>query len=370
MDFALDEMQTMIKDSVARWAEKEYDFEKRRKLAAESGFSEDHWRLFAEMGWLGAGLSEEDGGLGGGAEAAAILAEEFGKVLLLEPYLAVTVLAAQCLLGTGDEAARALVPEIAAGETRVALAHEEVKAMGVLSHVATTASADGAIDGVKTLVIGAPFASKLIVSARKSGDMRDESGIALYLVDVDAPGVEMRDYRLSDGQRASEITFSGAKGELIAADGFPALDRAYAHAIVILAAEAVGAMERAMWITRDYLKTRKQFGRTLNEFQSLQHRMADMLIELELARSALYRALGQLDADPAERRLILAALKVQLGKSTRFVGAQAIQLHGGIGVTEEYSIGHYFKRLILVDSQFGSSAQHQKLLAKAIQAGR
>jgi alkylation response protein AidB-like acyl-CoA dehydrogenase len=369
MDFALDEMQTMIKDSVARWAEKEYDFEKRRKLAAESGFSEDHWRLFAEMGWLGAGLSEEDGGLGGGAEEAAILAEEFGKVLLLEPYLAVAVLATQCLLGTGNDAARALVPEIAAGETRVVLAHEEVRAMGVLSHVATTASTDGAINGVKTLVIGAPFAAKLIVSARTGGDTRDTNGIALYLVDVDAPGVEKRDYRLSDGQRASEITFKGAKGELIAVDGFPALDRAYAHAIVILAAEAVGAMERAMWITRDYLKTRKQFGRTLNEFQALQHRMADILIELELARSALYKALGQLDADPAERRLVLAALKVQLGKSTRFVGAQAIQLHGGIGVTEEYSIGHYFKRLILVDSQFGTSAQHQKLLAKAIQAG-
>lgn len=370
MDFALDEMQTMIKDSVARWAEKEYDFEKRRKLAAESGFSEDHWRTFAEMGWLGAGLSEEDGGLGGGAEEAAILAEEFGKVLLLEPYMPVAVLAAQCLLGTGHDGARELVQAIASGETRPVLAHEEIKAMGVLSHVATRADADGRIEGVKTLVIGAPFAAKLIVSARTSGDTRDEKGIALYLLDIDAPGVERRDYRLSDGQRASEITFKGAKGELLAAEGFPAIDRGYAHALVILAAEAVGAMERAMWITRDYLKTRKQFGRTLNEFQALQHRMADMLVELELSRSALYRALGQLDADPAERRLTLAALKVQLGKSARFVGAQAIQLHGGIGVTEEYSIGHYFKRLTLVDNAFGSSAQHQKLLAKAIQAGR
>src|SRR5262249_47352780 len=153
----------------------------------------------------------------------------------------------------------------------------------------------------------------------------------------------------------------GARGELIAADGFPALDRAHAHAIVILAAEAVGAMERAMWITRDYIKTRKQFGKTLNEFQVLQHRMADMLVELELTRSALFKALGQLDADPAERRLALAALKVQLGKGARFVGGQAIQLHGGIGVTEEYSIGHYFKRLTFIDSAFGSSAQHQKI---------
>ena len=187
MDFALDEMQTMIKDSVARWAEKEYDFEKRRKLGNGSGFSEDHWRTFAEMGWLGAGLSEADGGLGGGPEEAAILAEEFGKVLLLEPYIAVAVLAAQCLLGTGHDGARALVQEIAAGQTRVALAHEEVRAMGVLSHVAVTASVDGRIDGIKTLVIGAPFASKLIVSARSGGLPRDESGIALYLVDIDAP---------------------------------------------------------------------------------------------------------------------------------------------------------------------------------------
>ena len=370
MDFALDEMQTMIRDSVSRWTEKEYDFERRRKLAAESGFSEDHWRTFAEMGWLGAGLSEEDGGLGGGAEEAAILAEEFGKVLLLEPYMPVAVLAAQCLLGTGHAGGRELVQAIAGGETRAVLAHEEPRAMGVLSHVATRANADGGIEGLKTLVLGAPFASKLIVSARTGGDTRDEAGIALYLIGSDAPGVARRDYRLADGTRASEISFTGAKGELLTADGFAALDRGYAHALVSLAAEAVGVMERAMWITRDYLKTRKQFGKTLNEFQALQHRMAEMLTELELSRSALYRALGQLDADPAERRLVLAALKIQLGKSTRFVGAQAIQLHGGIGVTEEYSIGHYFKRLIFIDSAFGSSAQHQKILAKAIQAGR
>ncbi len=369
MDFALDEMQTMIKDSVARWAEKEYDFETRRKLAVGNGFSEEHWRTFAEMGWLGAGLSEEDGGLGGGAEESAILAEEFGKVLLLEPYLPVAVLATQCLLGTGHAGARELVQAIAAGETRVVLAHEEVKAMGVLSHVSTSAGSDGSINGVKTLVIGAPFASKLIVSARTSGEARDQSGIALYLVAIDAPGVERKDYRLADGTRASEISFRGAKGELIAADGFAALDRGYAHALVNLAAEGVGAMERAMWITRDYIKTRKQFGRTLNEFQVLQHRMADMLTELEMTRSALYRALGQLDTDPAKRRLNLAALKVQLGKSARFVGAQAIQLHGGIGVTEEYSIGHYFKRLTFIDSVYGSGAQHLKILAKAIQAG-
>ncbi|RYD87119.1 MAG: acyl-CoA dehydrogenase, partial [Sphingomonadales bacterium] len=197
---------------------------------------------------------------------------------------------------------------------------------------------------------------------------RDESGIALYLVDSDAPGVERRDYRLADGARASEISFKGAKGEPLAADGFAAIDRAYAHALVILSAEAVGAMDRALWITRDYLKTRKQFGKTLNEFQVLQHRMADMLTELELARSGMFRALGQLDAPAAERRRAVSACKIQIGKAARFVGAQAIQLHGGIGVTEEYSIGHYFKRLVFIESAFGSTARHTKILAEAIRA--
>ncbi len=368
MDFALDEMQTMIKDSVARWAEKEYDFETRRKLAESSGFSEGHWQTFVEMGWLAASLDEEHGGLGGSAEEAAILMEEFGKVLLLEPFLAVGVLAIQTLLGVGSDRASELITSIVGGEARIVLAHEEPKAAGHVAHVETSADAGGRIGGTKTLVLGGPFASHLIVSARTGGDKRDEAGIALYLIEAGAPGVSRHDYRLADGTRASEIRFDGATGELLSADGFAAIDRGYAHAIVMLSAEAVGVMDRALWTTRDYLKTRKQFGKYLADFQVLQHRMADMLTELELARSAVFRALGRLDAPQAERQRAVSACKVQIGKATRFVGAQAIQLHGGIGVTEEYMIGHYFKRLTFIDSAFGSGARHTKILAEAIRA--
>ncbi len=362
MEFELDEMQAMLRDSAARWAEKHYAFDARRKLAVDAGLAEANWATFAEMGWLGAGLSEEQGGYGGGAAETAILMEEFGKVLLLEPFLPVAVLAAQALIGVGDERASALVGEIVSGESRIVLAHEEPKALGRLDHVEMLADADGAITGLKTLVLGAPFASKLIVSARSGGV------IGLYLVDADAPGVERRDYRLADGSRASEIRFSGARAEQITADGRSAIERAYAYGITMLCAEAVGAMDRALWLTRDYLKTRKQFGKYLGEFQVLQHRMADMLIELELARSALFRALAALEGPADERDHAVSACKVQIGKAGRVVGGQAIQLHGGIGVTEEFAIGHYFKRLSFIDNAFGSTARHVRLMAGRIQA--
>jgi alkylation response protein AidB-like acyl-CoA dehydrogenase len=367
MDFELDETQTLLRDSVVRWAEREYGFEARRALAAAGGFSEAHWRAFVDMGWLGAAVAEDLGGLGGSAIETAILMEEFGKVLLLEPFLPVGVLAVQTLLGVGGERARDLVRSVVTGEARLVLAHEEVKAAGVLAHVETAAGSDGRIDGVKTLVLGGPFASRLLVSARTGGGAREAGGIALYLVDPADPSVERRDYRLADGTRASEFRFAGAKGELLAAEGFAAIDRGHAHAVAMLCAEAVGAMDRALWTTRDYLKTRKQFGRFLGDFQVLQHRMAEMLIELELARSVVFRVLAHLDAPPPDRARAVSACKIQIGKSARFVGGQAIQLHGGIGVTEDCAIGHYFKRLTFIDNAFGSTAHHRRILAQALQ---
>lgn len=373
MNFELDEMQTMLKDSVARYLEKNYDFETRRRLVHDQGgFSDAHWSTFVAMGWLGASLSEEQGGHGGGAVEAAIIMEEFGRVMVIEPFLAVGVLAAQTLAGIGGDVAIGLIRAIVAGDSRVVLAHGEAAARGGIAHVATTAARDGEgwrIHGAKALVLGAPFADRFLVSARTSGAVGDAHGISLFLVPADAEGLTILPFRLADGTRAAELVlenvWAGADAILGEIDGaWQALDRAHAHAIVAVCAEAVGAMDHALWLTRDYIRTRKQFGVPIGSFQALQHRMADMLIELELCRSTLYRALANIDADPGTRAHAASVAKVQMGKSAKFVGGQAIQLHGGIGVTEEYAIGHYFKRLTLLDNLFGPVQAHLSVIAE------
>lgn len=377
MNFELDEMQVMLKDSVARFIEKEYDFEQRRKLVHDGGgFSNDHWATFAELGWLGAFLAEEEGGYGGGAVEAAIIMEEFGRALVVEPFLSLAILVTQTLVGSGDPRSLDLVQALVAGESHIALAHSEPQARGRIEHVVTRAEAIGdgwRLSGRKSLVIGAPFADRLLVSARTSGNDSDREGISLFLMPADLPGVERIDVRLADGSRASEILFD--KVNLTAdavlgviGEGYAALDRGHAHAIIGLCAEAVGAMDGALWMTRDYLQTREQFGKPLGSFQSLQHRMAEMLIELELSRSILYRALAHIDASPEDRAHAMAVAKVQVSKSLKFVGGQAIQLHGGIGVTEEYKVGHYFKRLTFLDNLFGQSQLHLDRMAERYKA--
>lgn len=374
MNFELDEMQTMLKDSIARFLEKEYDFDGRRKLVHEQGgFSEANWNIFAEMGWLGASLPEELGGLGGSAIEAAILMEEFGHAMVVEPFLAIGILAAQTLIGAGGDTAHALVRSIAAGERRIVLAHGEAAARGRIAHVGTAATAtnDGyLLNGAKTLVIGAPFADSFIVSARTSGANADQDGISLFLVPIDTPGLNVHAFRLANGMRAAELTFSNvtvSSAAMIGAigGGFAALDRGLAHATLAACSEALGAMDRALWLTRDYVQTRKQFGQTIGSFQSIQHRMADMLIEVELSRSVIFRALAHIDAEPKIRAHAVSIAKVQIGKSAKFVGGQAIQLHGGIGVTEEYIIGHYFKHLTFLDNLFGTVELHLQNIAKA-----
>jgi len=375
MEFEYNEVQAMLKDSIAKYLEKEYEIDKRRKLIHEGGgFSEAHWNNFVEMGWLGASLSEEEGGYGGNAIEAAIILEEFGKVLVVEPFLAVGVQAMQTLLGIGNETSQVLVQEIISGDKRIVLAHSEPQARGAVDYVETTAeSIDGGfrLQGTKSLVLGGPFAQQFIVSARTSGQAKDQDGITLFLLDANAAGITKRDFRLADGSRASELTLDNVEvapehvlGEV--GNGYAALDRGWAHTIVGLCAEAVGAMDRALWITRDYLKTRKQFGQAIGNFQALQHRMADMLIELELSRSVLFRALAHLDADPVARAHAVSIAKIQIGKSAKFVGGNAIQLHGGIGVTEEYSIGQFFKRLTFIDNAFGTVQYHLKRVSETL----
>ena len=376
MNFELDEVQSLLKNSVAHWTAKNYGFEARSKLVNEGGgFSEAHWSAFVEFGWLGASLAEEDGGYGGGPIEAAIIMEEFGKVLVTEPFFAVGVLAAQTLIGMGGEASISLVHAMQAGETRAVLAHAEAAARGDVGCVSSTARRTGAgwsINGTKAMVWGAPFADQFIVSARSFGATRDRQGISLFLVPADAAGLSRRNARLSDGSRAAALSFTDVsipQDALLGTEGgaFDALARGQAHGIVALCAEAVGAMDRVLWMTRDYLLMRKQFKQPIGNFQALQHRMADMLIELELSRSVLYRALSRLGSPVDERDHAVSLAKVQIGKAAKFVGGQAIQLHGGIGVTEECAVGHYFRRLTLIDNSFGSVQWHLQRIAAHFQ---
>lgn len=365
MHFSLTDEQTALKDSVQRFCERDYDFEHRRALLrGDDGFSRAHWATFAELGWLGAGLSEEDFGYGGGAIETAIMQEAFGRVLVVEPYLSCAVIAARAVAAVADAAQKeALLSAIVAGETLAALAHNEVQMRGDDADVTTTATPDGAgwrLNGRKSFILGGPSADVLLVSARTG------AGISLFQVAAEAPGVERIAYHAVDGRRVADIVLSDAEGALLGQvdAALPGIELAIDHGVVGLLAECVGAMDAALWLTRDYLKTRRQFGTTLNTFQVLQHRMADMLVETELARSMLLRAVACLsDADPASRRAGVSAAKVQITEAAVKVTAEAIQLHGGIGVTEEYIVGHLYKRAVLARGLFGSTDIHLERFA-------
>ena len=370
MNFALTPEQQALKDSVRRFCEREYGFEARMGLLrSPEGWSRKAWGTFAELGWLGAGLAEARGGYGGGAVENALILEELGRSLVLEPFLACAVGAAQVLAALPpSDAVDTLLAEIVAGETIAVLAHGETD-----SQIATRADRDGPgwrLNGAKSFVLAGPAAGALLVSARTSGDDADREGISLFRLDPGLAGVERHDYRAVDGRRVADFSFTDVvlpPEALLSPDGgaIEAIELALDHLVVGLCAEALGAMDAALWLTRDYLKTRKQFGVTLNTFQALQHRMADMLVETELARSMLLRALAALaDPDPSERRKGVSAAKVQIGEAGYFVGGQAVQLHGGIGVTEEYAAAHYFKRLTLVRGLFGATDVHLARFAR------
>ena len=374
MDFALSEEQTLLRNSVERLFADQYAFDARKRYAQEpGGFSRTLWHHYAELGLLGLPFAEEDGGLAGGSVETMIVMEAIGRALALEPYLATVVLGGGLLrLGGAEALRRELIPQIAAGDLILAVAHSERQARYDLADVATTARRDGAghvLDGAKTLVLHGDSAKSFVVSARVGGGQREQNGIALFIVDAASSGVATRGYDTVDGQRAAEVTLSGVRVGADAVIGdpggaFPLIEKIADAAMAALAAEAVGAMAAMHELTVDYLKTRKQFGVTIGSFQALQHRAADMLVALEQARSmALLATVMADEKDVRERRPAISAAKVQIGRSGRLVGQQAIQLHGGIGMTMEAKVGHYFKRVTTIDTMFGDADYHLGLLA-------
>jgi pimeloyl-CoA dehydrogenase small subunit len=369
MDFDLSEEQQLLKDSIGSFLADTYDFESRRKIAVQpGGYSRDVWAKFAELGLLGLPFAEEDGGFGGGPVETMLVAECFGKYLVLEPYLATIVLGGGVLKRAGSPAQKAEhIAAIGEGSRTFALATTERHSRYDLFDVTTTAKKDGdgyVLDGEKAVVVSGGTADYLIVSARTGGQRRDKAGIGLFIVKGDASGVSRRDSVTQDGTHAAEVTLSGVKVGADAVVGDPAgglavLESVADEAIAALCAEAVGAMSELTDLTVDYLKQRKQFGINIGSFQSLQHRAAEMFVALEQARSmAMFAAMTASTENVTERRALASAAKVQIGRSARFIGQQAIQLHGGIGMTMEYKAGHYFKRLTMIDTLFGDADHH------------
>jgi pimeloyl-CoA dehydrogenase small subunit len=375
MDFDLSEDQTLLQDSVRRLLADRYGFEQRKAyMASEQGWSREVWAQYAELGLLGLPFSEEEGGFGGGPEEVLIVAEQMGRAITLEPWLATVVVGGGFLRHGAEAALRGeMVPKVAGGEMLLAFAHTERQSRHDLHDVATTARKDGSgwvLDGRKGMVIHGDSADRLVVTARSAGGQRDRRGVGVFLVDARGPGVAARGFRTVDGQRAAEVELSGARAEAVLGGdpegGMPLVDRVVDEAIAALAAEAVGAMDVAHGMTVDYMKTRKQFDRPIGSFQALQHRAADMLVALEQARSmALFAALAVQGDDAELRRRQMASVKVQIGRSIRLVGQQTIQLHGGIAMTMEYAAGHYFKRLTVNDATFGDADHHVRLLTEA-----
>lgn len=373
MDLSLSPEQQLLRDTVDRLIADTYRFEQRKAyMRSPAGFSRDNWRRFAELGLLGLPFAESFGGTGGSGVEVMVVMNAFGRGLVVEPYLACVILCGGLLR---EGALRQLIAELIAGETMFAFAHSERPARYALADVATTArrAAGGfVIDGRKTLVLNGDAADKLLVSARTAGASRDAHGITLFLVDRDAKGVGIQGYPTNDGMRAAEIALDGVRvgadaivGEVDGA--LPPIAKVVDQAIAALVAEAAGIMTTLSDMTADYLKTRQQFGRPIGSFQALQHRFVEMLLASEQAKSMAYLAATAWDSDDAASRArAVSAAKVEIGRGGRFVGQQAVQLHGGIGMTDEYAVGHYFKRLTMIDALFGNADHHLARFADTI----
>jgi pimeloyl-CoA dehydrogenase small subunit len=377
MDFDLTEEQRLLRDSVERLLADHYGFDKRRSYLAEpQGWSRGLWAQYAELGLLGLPFPEDYGGFGGGPIEVMLVMEAFGRVLALEPYLATVVLGGTAMRLAGSEEQKAsMLPQIAEGELILAFAHGERQSRYDLTDVLTTAKPKGSgwvLDGAKSVVLHGDSAQRLILSARNSGERDDPDGITLFLVNAASNGVARRAYPMRDGTRAAEISLSGVEvgeedvlGEVGA--GFPVIERVVEAGIAATAAEAVGAMETMQAMTLEYLKTRQQFGRPIGQNQVLQHRATEMLMELERGRSmAMLAAMMVEEPDSAERAHNIAMAKVGVGQASKFVSQNAIQLHGGIGMTEEYAVGHYFRRCMVIEHTFGDTAHHLSRLAERV----
>lgn len=352
MDFDFSDDQEQLRDAVRKWVDKGYDFERRRALAEAGGFSRAAYTELAELGLCGLYIAEDDGGMGMGPIEGMVVMEELGRGIVLEP-LTQTLIASGVLSGYAPAELKAgWLPRIAEGVALVVLAQQERQAryrLDVCAAQATPAAGGWALSGAKNLVPAGDQADAFLVPATVDGK------IALFLVERSATGVSTRGYGTQDGGRAADVTFNNALAQLISLDGLTALEHAIDIGIAASCAEAVGVMDKTLTATLDYMNTRKQFGVLIASFQALRHRVADMKMQLELARSMSYYASLKLNAPAPERRRAMARAKYQLGQSMRFVGQQAVQLHGGIGVTDELIVSHYFKKLTQLEMSFGDS---------------
>lgn len=361
MDFDFSDDQEMLRDSVRKWVAKGYDAERRKRIVQAGGCSREAWREMADLGLTGLFVPETQGGMGFGPTDAMVVMEELGRGLVLEPYAQGALIAGGVLSACAPQPAiDGWLGKIAAGDALVVLAHQERGARYRLARVETSAKAAGSawtLSGAKSLVPAGDLADAFIVPARVSGAVDDPAGVALFLVERRAAGVKTRGYGTADGARAAELALADAPATLLvpAGGGLAALEHAVDIGIAALCAEAVGAMDQLVAVTVEYMNTRKQFGVAIASFQALRHRIADVKMQLELARSMSYFATLKMNEPAAARRRALAQAKYQLGVSMRFVGQQCIQLHGGIGVTDEYIAGHYFKRLTVMELSFGDT---------------
>ncbi|MGY3410874.1 alkylation response protein AidB-like acyl-CoA dehydrogenase [Bradyrhizobium sp. GM5.1] len=365
MDIQFTEEQELLRSSVQRLLRDQYDFEARRKIvASEEGFSRKQWDAFAELGLLAAPFSEGAGGLGGGPLSTMIVMHEFGRHLVLEPFVETVVLAGGLIEHVGTpEQQQSFIPEIIDGSKIWTLAWTEKASRFDLANVTTRARREGSdhiLTGAKTMVIAAPWADYLIVSARTSGDDRDRGGVSLFVVDRRATGVDLQSFKTIDGRRAAELGLREVRGQLLGpeGEGVAALEACRDRAIGALCAEAVGAIGELNSATLEYSKTRKQFGTTIGSFQVLQHRMVDMFIAHQEALSLMQHLSLSLSAGDAGLSRLASGAKSKIGYAGKFVADQAVQLHGGMGMTDELNVGHYFKRISSINIQFGDPAFH------------
>jgi len=375
VNFDRTEEGRQLADSIARFVERDYDFDARRKIVASGeGFSRDAWKTMADLGLAGLLLPVETGGFGGGAVDAMPVMEAIGEALIVEPYLPTVGLGAQFIARAGTAAQKErILPAVISGDVTLAFAQLETDARYDLAHVATLATQrDGGyvLDGEKRVVVHGEYADILVVSARTGGEAGDESGIALFLVERRAPGVAIHGYRTLDGLRAADIAFDGVRvaGDAIVGDarnGLPLIEAVVDYATALVCAEAVGAIRYANDATLEYLKTRKQFGVPIGSFQALQHRMVDLYIEYEQVKSMASLACASVDseADPTARKRIVSAAKVRVADACRRVSQDSVQLHGGMGMSDEVKVSHTFRRLTVIAQQFGDAEHHLERFA-------
>ncbi len=371
MDFSLTKEQELLRDGLTKFLAARYTLEESRDAAKTGiGWQPEIWRSFAEeLGILGATLPEEDGGLGGGAVELMIVTEALGQALVVEPFVDTVVIGTGLLRRAGGDRAAEIIGEIVEGNAITAFAALEATSGDNYADVTTTARRDGdewVLSGTKIVVTSAPLASHLLVTARTSGDQRDADGISLFVVPLgphSPPGLDSHSFRTVDDRQAADITFTDLRlpaDALLGVEGgaLPSIEYAIDEATAAIASEAVGLMRKVLADTVEYAKQRKQFGQAIGTFQVLQHRMVDMYMEVEQSVAAVYLAILNLDADPVDRALAVSAAKATIARAARFVGQNAVQLHGGMGMTEELAIGHYFRRLTVIEHEFGSADLH------------